>query len=171
MSELNAIALRPVAADDGALLFDVYASTRVDELAATGWAEEQKQAFLEMQFHAQQSDYRSRFPNAEHSIVVVNGTDMGRIWIDRSPNEIRLLDIALLPGGRNRGVGTILLGHLIEEAQAAATPLRHSVFKANHAALRLYRKLGFTVIKDFETYLLLEWSDHVAEPAPDALPH
>jgi ribosomal protein S18 acetylase RimI-like enzyme len=161
--EPGAAVLRPVTAGDAALLFDVYASTRSEELAVTGWTEERRQAFLAMQFHAQQSDYTSRFPDAEHSIIAVDGADVGRIWVNRSPSEIRLLDIALLAQSRNRGIGTDLLRSLIEEAEAAALPLRHSVYKANDRALRFYGRLGFTIVEDFETYVLMERSDHGAE--------
>ena len=47
------LSLRPIAPDDEELLFRVYASTRAEELAAVAWTDEQKAAFLRMQFAAQ----------------------------------------------------------------------------------------------------------------------
>jgi ribosomal protein S18 acetylase RimI-like enzyme len=154
------ITLRPALPQDRAFLFQVYAGTREAELAQTGWTAEQRQAFLEMQFTAQQTDYTARFPDAEHTIILVDGNPVGRIWVGRWEDEIRLLDIALLPWRRNAGTGTVLLKRLQREAEEAGKPLRHSVYKMNEAALRFYERLGFTVIEDFETYVLMEWLPH-----------
>ena len=155
------IELRPVAADDREFLFRVYAGTR-DDVAAAPLSDAERTAFLEMQFNAQRSDYTTRFPEAEHSIIVVDGRDVGRIWIDRRRDEIRLLDIALLPEWRNRRTGRVLLQNLIDEARDLQLPLRHSVYKTNTGALRFYRRLGFEVIEDFEMYVLMEWTDRSA---------
>ena len=151
------ITLRPVGGDDHDFLFQVYAGTREDELALTGWDDEKKHTFLEMQFTAQQTDYSARFPDSDHSIVMVAGDPVGRMWVGRWDDEIRLLDIALLPEHRNHGTGTVLLRRLQEEARHARKPLRHSVYKMNDGALRFYERLGFTVIEDLETYVLMEW--------------
>jgi ribosomal protein S18 acetylase RimI-like enzyme len=150
------LTLRPVTNDDAELLYRVYASTRDDVLAAP-LSDSQLQEFLRMQCAAQQRDYEARFPNATHSIVVADGADVGRIWIDRRPDEIRLLDVTLLPEHRNVGLGAELLGRLIAESLDEEKPLRHSVYKENVSAMRLYHRLGFGVIEDFEVYVLMEW--------------
>ena len=154
------ITLRPVLPEDRAFLFQVYAGTREEELAQTGWSDDEKQAFIEMQFTAQQTDYTNRFPDAEHTIILVDGEQVGRMWVGRWEDEIRLLDIALLRERRNAGTGTVLLKRLQREAEDAGKSLRHSVYKMNEAALRFYERLGFTVIEDFETYVLMEWLPH-----------
>lgn len=145
-----------MAAADRDFLLRVYAGTR-DDVAAVPWPEERRREFLEMQFAAQAADYETRFPAAEHSIVLVGGVPHGRIWIDRNDAEIRLLDVALLPERRNRGTGQVLLKRLIAEAQEAGKPLRHSVYKSNVDAIRFYERLGFEVVEDFEMYVLMEW--------------
>ncbi len=157
------VALRPVGQDDREFLFQVYAGTRADEIAQTGWSDEEKRAFLEMQFTAQHADYTKRFPDSEHTIVLVDGEAVGRVWVARWDEEIRLLDIALLPERRNAGTGKTLLERLQTEAAQAGLPLRHSVYKMNEGALRFYERLGFAVIEDFDTYVLMEWV-----PPPDA---
>src|SRR6202040_3804824 len=55
------ITLRPIRPEDRGFLFRVYASTREEELALTDWDEEQKRAFLEGQFAAQDTWYRERY--------------------------------------------------------------------------------------------------------------
>lgn len=156
------IALRPVEPEDTDFLRGVYAATR-DDVAALPWPAEHKTAFLAMQFEAQRSDYEARFPNAEHSIILLDGEPLGRIWVDRSATEIRLLDIAILPQHRNRGTGRVLLERLIAEATGARKPLRHSVRKENTEAGRFYERLGFVVVEDFDLYVLMEWQ---AGPRP-----
>jgi GNAT superfamily N-acetyltransferase len=81
----------------------------------------------------------------------------GRIWIGRDEQQIRLLDIALLPEFRNRGAGTLLIRLLIDEASVAGKPLRHMVFILNSDAHRFYERLGFVVIEDLGAYKHMEW--------------
>ena len=153
------ITIRPVQIGDESFLLRVYASSRAEELRQTGWTDAEKQTFVEMQFAAQIQDYSIRFPDSEQSIVLISETPAGRLWINRSDEEIRLLDIALLPEFRNTGIGTILLRHLQEEAKTSARPIHHAVYKDNMDALRFYERLGFNIIENYDTYCLMEWSN------------
>jgi ribosomal protein S18 acetylase RimI-like enzyme len=159
--ERKSLDLRPALSSDGGFLLVLYESTRSDEMALVPWSDEQKRAFVKGQFQAQSVDYRTRFPDAEHSIVVVDGEPIGRVWIDQSAEEIRLLDIAILPRHQNAGVGTVLLEQLQRQAAEAGLPLRHSVSITNRDAPRFYRRLGFVVVESFETHVLMEWGSGV----------
>jgi GNAT superfamily N-acetyltransferase len=151
------VTLRPVAPADDEFLLAVYASTREEELAQVEWQPGQKEAFLRMQSDAQRGEYEARFPDAEYDIIVVDGRPAGRLWIGRRETEIRLLDIALLPEFRNRGIGALLLGRLVGEARRAGVPLRHMVFVLNEGARRFYERLGFEVFEELGAYLHMEW--------------
>src|SRR5579883_3337357 len=96
-SMTESIAFRPATPDDGPLLFQLFASTREEELKMTGWDDAQKHAFLEMQSHAQLSDYRINYPNSGYQIIMLDDRPIGRIFIDRAEDEIHLVDIVLLP--------------------------------------------------------------------------
>jgi ribosomal protein S18 acetylase RimI-like enzyme len=152
------VTIRPVQSSDESFLRRVYASSRAEELAQTGWSEEEKQSFLQLQFTAQWQDYSNRFPDAEQSIVLYEGNPTGRIWVNRSNEEIRLLDITLLPEFRNSGIGAVLLQRLQDEARALVIPLRHAVYKDNLIAIHFYQNLGFTIIEDLATYYIMEWT-------------
>ena len=150
--------LRQALRSDDEFLLRLYASTRQEELAPVPWSEVEKADFVRMQHDAQRADYLQRFPNSDHSIVMVDGTDGGRIWVNRGADEIRLMDIALIPELRGMGVGTQLLVDLQKEAKKRGLPLRHSVHKTNLGAIRFYVRMGFSAVRDYETHDLMEWS-------------
>src|SRR4051812_13493979 len=107
---------RSVQDQDEALLLELYSSTRADELALLSWDATQKQAFLQMQFSAQQKHYQSYFPQATHEIIEAEWQPVGRLYVDRRATEIRILDITMLPQVRGRGIGTQILMGLMKEA-------------------------------------------------------
>jgi GNAT superfamily N-acetyltransferase len=150
------VALRAVQREDEDFLLSVYAASRADEMALVDWDEAQKMAFLRSQFEAQAAQYHARFPDAEYSIILYKGSPVGRFWIGRTPEQIRLLDIAILPEFQNQGVGGVLLKSLMAESEATGVPLRHMVFKMNTAALRFYERFGFSPIEDVGAYIHME---------------
>src|SRR6266550_6507087 len=98
--------LRAATPDDEQFLRAVDAGTRAEELARTLWSAEQKRAFIEMQFAAQDAHYRRHYPTAQYSIIEVQEVPAGRLYLDRWEKEIRIIDIALLPEYRRAGIGT-----------------------------------------------------------------
>lgn len=151
------VEMRPVTASDDEFLLSIYASTREDELAQAEWAEGQKEMFLRWQFDLQRREYDARFPDAAYHIIVVDQQPAGRIWVGSDDEQIRLLDIALLPEFQNRGVGTALLQKLKSHAGNSGKALRHMVFVLNNNAERFYERLGFKRIEDFGAYKHMEW--------------
>jgi ribosomal protein S18 acetylase RimI-like enzyme len=158
----EALALRAVHPEDETFLFAVYASTRQDELASLGWPTPQREAFLRMQYEAQRRSYRAQFPAADVQIILRHGTPIGRLYVERRADEIRGIDIALLPEYRQAGIGGAIVRHLLAEAAREHKPFRIHVEKFNRAQ-RLYRRLGFTTLADDGAYLFMEW-----RPAPES---
>jgi ribosomal protein S18 acetylase RimI-like enzyme len=155
----KSVALRTVVSEDKPFLLKVYAGTRADELAAVPWDQEQKRSFVKMQFDLQQRGYGDQFPAADHSIIILDGAAIGRIMVDRtSEDEIRGVDIALLPEYRKCGVGTYLIKELLSEAKIAGIPFRIEVEKFNQAAIRLYERLGFVRTGESFTHVAMEWA-------------
>ena len=149
------VTLRPVEPGDGEFLYRVYASTRQEELAQIGWSEAQKEMFLRQQFEAQSRYYREHYQQASFDVILTDSSSVGRLYVTRWPEEIRIVDIALLPEYRNAGIGTKLLEDLISESEASAKPLSIHVERFN-PALRLYWRLGFREVSDKGVYLLME---------------
>jgi GNAT superfamily N-acetyltransferase len=155
-SEIS-VTLRTVTPEDNEFLLAVYANTREEELAQVNWEPNQKEIFIAWQFGLQRQEYDARYPNARYQVILVNDQPAGRIWVGEDDTQIRLLDIALLKGFQNRGVGTRLLKQLVAEADEKNKPLRHMVFVLNSDAHRFYERLGFVVIEDLGGYKHMEW--------------
>jgi RimJ/RimL family protein N-acetyltransferase len=151
------IGLRPVTDADRDLLVGVYAAAREEELSQVEWAEGQREAFIRMQFDAQDREYRRHNPEGSFDVVEVDGRPAGRLYVDRRPGDIRIVDISLLPEFRGAGVGGWLIGRLMEEAAASHRKVSIHVEIHNRAA-RLYARLGFAVAADLGVYRRMEWS-------------
>ena len=148
--------LRPVQAEDEPFLLQLFASARAEEIAQVAWDETQKQAFLQMQFAAQQNHYSAYFPEAVHSLILVDQVPVGQIYLDRRAAEIRILDLTLLPSARGRGLGTHLLQELIKEAKSTHKTLSLYVESFNRS-LGLFARLGFVKAGENGFSHLLEW--------------
>ena len=163
------VTLRPIRHDDAAFLFEVYASTRAEELSVLDWGAEQSRAFLRMQFDLQHRYYQDTYPGAAYQLILRGGRPAGRLYVDRRDDALHILDIALLPADRGAGLGGALLGALQAEAAAAGRPVRIFVERTNRA-LRLYDRLGFRAIGDHGIYLQMEWSPDRPAPPPARMP-
>jgi ribosomal protein S18 acetylase RimI-like enzyme len=148
----RSVTLRFSTPDDQEFLFAVYASTRDEELSLWGWDENQKRAFLEMQFRAQSQQYGLCYPQADSSVILLDDNPVGRLLIDRSGPDITLVDVALLPEYRNRSIGTTLIRSLLDEAAGAQKNVALHVLRGS-AAARLYERLGFTKVDEDAVYL------------------
>ncbi|HTF38910.1 MAG TPA: GNAT family N-acetyltransferase [Blastocatellia bacterium] len=152
----NDLTLRPVTSDDEDFLIGVYAGTRAEEVAGLPWDANQRDSFMRMQFAAQQQDYQRRFPDSDHRLLLLDGRRAGRVYLARGENEIRILDIALVPEHRNKGIGTRIIKDLLTESSQSRKPVRVYVEQFN-PALALFERLGFSRAEDIGTHFLLEW--------------
>mgnify|MGYP006172143551 CR=1 FL=1 len=151
----HGIAYRPMTDADLAFVAALFASTRAEELAATGWPADVQHAFLAQQHHAQHVDYARCFPDAERLIVERAGEPIGRLYLGADGDGLRIIDISLLPAERGRGLGGAILVDVIAAAEAAGRTVSIHVEKTNPAR-RLYERLGFLLVEDRGLYDLME---------------
>lgn len=147
---------RPASADDIDFLYRVFASTRADELALAGWPEPQQEAFLRMQFRIRGQSYAAGYPDAQQTVLLAEGASVGSALVCRRKDEISLVDIAILPEFRGRGLGARWILRLIGESVRARVPLRLSVFRGSRA-VSLYARLGFRQISEDGMYIGMEY--------------
>jgi ribosomal protein S18 acetylase RimI-like enzyme len=149
-------ALRPETEADIPFLMRLFASTRGEELASWPWSAEQKAAFLAQQFQAQRHHYRNFIAGCTFEVIERNGEPVGRFYLQAQAGCLHVVDIALLPQCRGRGIGAVILEALQEAGRASGMGVSTFVEKLN-PALRLYRRLGFAEIGDNGVYLEMVW--------------
>jgi GNAT superfamily N-acetyltransferase len=164
------VSLRPEQATDETFLLAVYAGTREEELALTGWDEATRGQFIEMQFKAMRQGYSAAFPHAEFSVILLDGHPVGRVVVNRSDREIRIVDMALLPEHRGKGIGTDLMRVWRAEAEQSRKPLRLRVVKGTRP-VNWYQRLGFVSIDEEGVHDHLQFGGETSRPgesSPDA---
>jgi ribosomal protein S18 acetylase RimI-like enzyme len=150
------VTLRPVQDGDKPFLLRVYAGTRAEELAPVPWTSAQRAAFVAQQFAAQTTHYAQHYAGMSADVIVIDDVPAGRLLVARWPEEIRIVDISILPEHRGHGAGTLLLRRLRDEAAAAGKCLSVHVERENRA-LRLYQRLGFRRAGEHGVHLRMEW--------------
>ena len=152
---LGGAALREERDEDLPFLRDLYASTRAEELAPVPWPEAQKRAFLEHQFALQREQYRQHYDGAEWLVLESDGTPIGRLYLRRGRDEVRLMDIALVPAARGAGIGTRVTQRVLDWADALGLPVTLHVEPFN-PAYRMYRRFGFAYVRSTGVYHFLQ---------------
>ncbi len=153
MANLYRIAATP---DHERFLYELYADTRADEMAAFDWGEAERSMFLRMQFHAQSHSYAMQYPEAKHWIVRWDDNPIGRLVVAYGEADIRIVDISLMSDHRNRGIGRTLIAGIKDEAAESGLPLRLYVFQGNRA-IELYRRTGFEIEGIRTPYVSMVW--------------
>jgi ribosomal protein S18 acetylase RimI-like enzyme len=157
------ITLRPVVSEDQEFLVAVYASTRAEEMAMVPWTDEQRMQFIQSQFNAQQIYYREKYPTANHDVILADDKPVGRLYVARLDQEIRIVDITLIPTERSRGVGSYLIRQLLDEAQISTKRTRIYVEEFSRS-LSLFKRFGFNTSEQQGFHLLLQWTPAATDP-------
>lgn len=129
-------------------LYEVYRSTRIDEIGLAHWPEEEREEFIHSQFKLQHTQYMENYEGAQFQIILLGDKQIGRLYVQRTKSEIRIMDIALLQGYRQKGIGAKLLSDIVTESEEKNLPVSLYV-EYNNPAMKLYHKLGF--VKEDET--------------------
>jgi GNAT superfamily N-acetyltransferase len=152
------ITLRPIRGGDEPFLSALYASTRQEELAVTGWDQAQIDEFLAMQFSAQHRYYLEHLPPSEFNVIEDDGDPIGRLYVGDWEEDVRLIDIALIPAHRGQGIGARLIRDVMQRAATLGKPVRLHVEQHNPAR-RLYERLGFVALEERGVNVFMEWRE------------
>lgn len=147
---------KPVNQEDETFLYLLYEGSRAEEMAEWEMDKATRDMFLRMQWNAQRQSYEQQFPCADHRIILEGDNKIGKITTYRTEQQIRLVNIIILPAFQNRGIGTRLLQEMQQEAMRDDKPLFLSVLQTNPAK-RLYERLGFVVTGGDEVYAWMVW--------------
>jgi GNAT superfamily N-acetyltransferase len=165
----TSIRLRPIGEGDSEVLCRIYAETRTEEMKKVPhWSPEMVNAFLKSQFELQHEYYQKNYVGGYFWMIEKQGQSIGRLYLhpDFQNRGVRIIDIALLPVWRNRGIGQCILKDVMSAAAALNRPLTIHVESFN-PAMQLYKKLGFKKISETNgVYHLLEWKAAMDEKTP-----
>jgi len=155
--DFSSIRLRPVTPDDLEFMADLYASTRSEEMRLVDWSDEEKRTFLRSQFDAQTAHYAKHYSQAERWIIEDGRVRIGRLYLNYRPDDLRIVDIVLVPDVRGRGIGGELLKKLLADATDSGRSVSIHVERDN-PALHLYQRLGFEHVDEHGVYYLMKWT-------------
>ena len=151
------ITLRPQTDADLEFAAALYAGTREEELRPVPWPDDVKSVFLRSQFEAQWAHYSKHYHDADFMIVERGGERIGRLYVWRGADDVRIVDIALVAEARGNGIGGALLREVMDEAARSGKTASIHVERFN-PALHLYERLGFEHVDEHGVYYLMRWT-------------
>jgi ribosomal protein S18 acetylase RimI-like enzyme len=154
---MSTLAVRPALPQDEIFLYELYAAVSAPEFVLAPISATQKEELIRMQFRGQMSAYTQMYPNSCYHIVLLDGAPVGRLWLAPGEGEFHLVDIAVHPRLQSKGIGTVLIQRLQQEAAKARFPIRSCVFKFNPGSLRFHQRLGFAIVREDEMHYYMEW--------------
>lgn len=151
------VRLRPVEPADKPFLFELFRAIRAPRLDFQPGGHPQMAPMIRLQFQALEHALAANFPHANHSLLVAVGVPVGRIMESRTPTEVQLVDISLLPARQRQGIGSLVVEGLLDQARAEHLPVRCQVQQNNPGGYIFFRSLGFHLVAHDTAYAHLEW--------------
>jgi GNAT superfamily N-acetyltransferase len=158
---MSTLAVRPALPQDEIFLYELYVAIRGPLFALAPITGAQREQLLRMQFQAQISSYGQQFPNSCYHVVLLDSKPVGRLWVAPGDRAFLLVDIGIHPSAQSKGLGTVLVQRIQQEAQRAKLPIRSTVDRFNPGSLKFHQRLGFQVVREDQMQYYMEW-----HPAP-----
>jgi ribosomal protein S18 acetylase RimI-like enzyme len=158
LQNLDGLRARRADERDQEFLSELYASTR-DDLRQIAADQQFIASLIVMQQRMQETGYRNAFPEAVHYILERAGNKIGRVIINAIAEEIRLIDISLIPQARRQGIGKTVLTSLQASAAAMRLPLCLSAPRSNPRAKKLYLSCGLHTYASDDIAEQMIWRD------------
>ena len=103
----------------------------------------------------QQQHFEEKWAPEAFEVVEKAGRRIGALSVSRTSEEVRIIEIQLLPEFQGHGLGTALLQRELQFADERTLPARLQVLRENRART-LYERLGFRVCGETDTHCLME---------------
>jgi ribosomal protein S18 acetylase RimI-like enzyme len=149
--------LRPCTDADDAFVYDVFCTTWESEVAALP-NQNLAQHVLRIQHIAQERRFQTRYPDHDRYVVVEDGEPAGRLYVHEHDSMMHVIDLTLLPGFQNRGIGTRIFRDLCTQAARRGLSVTLRVPRSNVRAADLYASLGFRLVTVDDVDSYFEWT-------------
>src|SRR5579862_3355508 len=116
---MSTLVVRPALPQDEVFLYDLYSAVREPEFELAPIPAPQKELLIRMQFRAQVSAYTEMYPSSCYHVVLLDSNPVSRLWVAPGDGELQLVDIAVHPRLQRKGIGTVLVQRLQQEAAKA----------------------------------------------------
>ena len=146
---------RPATAADEPVLLALFSETRGAELAAAGLDSVALGRLIALQYRSHSAQVAADHPFATTRMLEAGGEIVGSIVVDRTGEQVHLVDIVVTETARGRGHGSMALGELISESTVAGRNVTLTVWAGNDRAVALYERLGFTTVGERSGYLAM----------------
>ena len=145
--------LRPASEQDREFLYALHCSTMRDVIEQTwGWDDTW-----------QRVDFQKRFDMYTVSIIEAGSRSVGSLWLEQGPDSLYIHDLEVEPSSQGRGIGTAVIGMVIEQGAGRGLPIVLSVVPANPRAMSLYERLGFRVTQVEPPFIRMRHDARLAE--------
>jgi len=151
------ITFKKIQEQDQEFITKVYRSTREKELDLTNWPEDQKHRFTIMQMIAQLTDYEKNYKGATYEMVLYKKKPAGRLYLWETNNEIRIMDLSLLPEFQGKGIGRDILAGIVQSAKQKKKIASLHVIHG-HPSKRMYERVGFKKVSETATHEYMEYN-------------
>jgi ribosomal protein S18 acetylase RimI-like enzyme len=154
---MSTIAVRPALPQDEIFMYELYSAIRGPEFALAPINATQREHLIRMQYRGQMYTYTQMYPNSCYHIVLLDSKPVGRLWVAPGEREFHLVDIAVHPSLQSKGIGTVLVQRLQQEATRAQFPITSCVLRFNAGSVRFHKRLGFVIAREDEMYYYMQW--------------
>lgn len=153
------IQLRKVQQEDRDFLFQIFIESRPELTLLQQLPNAETVLFHQFEIDEQQTAINH--PNAENYIILYKYEPIGRVTVDKSGRDYRLIWLGVQSVYRRQGIGTQLLQSLMKEASNANKVIRLQVAWFNTEARKIYTKLGFQLLEENQVYSIMHWRDGI----------
>lgn len=154
---MSTLAVRPALPQDEIFLWELYVAVRGPMFEQAPITPAQREHLLRMQFRAQSSAYAQMYPNSCYHIVLLDSKPVGRLWVAPGEHQLHLVDIAIHPSVQGKGLGSVLVKRIQEEAQKLKFPIRSMVDRFNPGSLRFHQRNGFQIEREDVLNYYMAW--------------
>ncbi|MDE3177647.1 MAG: N-acetyltransferase [Pseudomonadota bacterium] len=152
----GACRLRDATSADAGFQRDLFHARHAAMLRAGGLPEAMIDNLASMQYRARTISYREKYPSARWSIIEAADGPIGELIACEQADALHIVDIALAPEWRGRGVGGALMRAIVASRRGVGD-VRALVALDNPRSRRMFDRVGFIETWRDDVFAELRW--------------